>query len=67
MSRQVDIQIALQLLEAERYPDGEWMALRAEREDIFNAPVSPSPLPPDANTATTAELRARLIELYGDV
>lgn len=59
--------IALQLLEAERYPDGEWIALRAEREDIFNAPVSPSPLPADANTASTAELRARLKGLYGDV
>ncbi len=59
--------ITLQLLEAERYPDGEWTALRAEREDIFNAPVSPSPLPADAHMATTAELRARLTELYGDV
>lgn len=58
--------IALQFLEAERYPDGEWIALRAEREDIFNAPVSPSPLPEDANTATTAELRARLTSLYGE-
>lgn len=56
--------IALQLLEAERYSDGEWVALQAEREDVFNAPVSPSPLPTDANTASTSELRARLTSLY---
>lgn len=59
--------IALQLLEAERYPDGEWMALHAEREDTFNAPVNPKPLPVDAHKASTAELRARLTALYGDV
>ncbi len=57
--------MALQLLEADRHHDGEWTMLRAEREDIFNAPVSPKPLPPDAHQATTAELRARLASLYG--
>jgi hypothetical protein len=57
--------IALQLLEAERYPDGEWTMLHAERQDIVDTPVHPTPLPVDANVATTAELRARLTGLYG--
>lgn len=57
--------IALQLLEAERYADGEDVAFKADAEHIYNTPVSPSVLPADAHTATTAELRARLAELYG--
>lgn len=56
--------IAMEHLEFERYPDGEWIALHAEREDIFNTSVSPKPLPPDAKTATAAELRARLESIY---
>ena len=57
--------IALQLLEAERYADGEWIVLHAERPDIFDTPIHPTPLPVDASVATTAELRARLAGLYG--
>lgn len=57
--------IALQLLEADRYPDGEWTMLHAERPDIFDTPIHPTPLPVDAHKATTAELRARLTELNG--
>lgn len=57
--------IALQFLEAERYADGEWIMLHAERRDIFDTPIHPSPLPDDANVATAAELRARLASLNG--
>lgn len=57
--------IALQHFESERYPDGEWIALHAEAEHIFNAPVNPKPLPADAHKASTSELRARLASLYG--
>lgn len=57
--------IALGHLEHERHPDGEWMALHAEREDIFNKLGATSPLSVDANVATTAELRARLMSLHG--
>lgn len=56
--------VALQHLEFERYPVGEEEIFRAAAEHIFNTPVSPKVLPPDAHKATTAELRARLESLY---
>lgn len=56
--------IALQHLEFERYPDGEDEIFRADSEHIYNTPVSPKVLPPDAHKATSAELRARLAALY---
>lgn len=58
--------IALDQFELDHLGDGEWTMLHAERQDIFDTPVSPHPLPADARKATAAELRARLAGLYGD-
>lgn len=50
------VSIALGHLEFDRYPDGEWTMLHAER--------GLGDLPADARKATAAELRARLAGLY---
>ncbi len=55
--------IALDQLELDHTGDGEWTMLHAEREDAFNPPASPKPLPGDARKATVTELRARLTTL----
>lgn len=57
------VSLAIDDLAGRHYAKGEDTAMWAEGEAIFDHPVHPKPLPPDARKATLAEMRARLAEV----
>lgn len=57
------VTLAIDDLAARDYPKGENTAFWAESQAVFDTPVNPKPLPPDARTGTLAELQARLAEV----